>query len=240
MVVTVSFDYSNNKDKYDLLQKVYAFSLQEHGNRALHIRKEAPGDMVRVHRFQTSNNFKLGIWIDTLKELNEPCCFSDVDMLCVGNIDPIWDLDFDIAYTERSIGANVPFNSGVLFVRPTKESIRFLEKWRKIDDSMRIKPEFRAAYAEKYCGQNQASFGFMLEKHPDLCHIIKVPCRTWNVCDEDWKDYPDDAKLIHCKSQLRDAVFSRAPVDYWSPKLQKPLIAWYNAERRMLEECSRK
>lgn len=236
MVVTVSFDYANNPGKYELLQKVFAFTLAEHGNEAMHIRKDPPEDTYRVRRFQTSNNYKLGVWIDTLKEVGKDCCFCDVDMLCLGNIAEIWEQDFDIAYTKRSQGANVPLNAGVMFIRNTPRAIRFLDKWRKIDDKMRIDPRLRGAYAERYCGQNQASFGFMLEKHPDFCKIIQVPCRKWNVCDEDWPDYPDDAKFVHVKSRLRDAVFSRAPIDYWSPKLQKPLIAWYNAERRMIDK----
>lgn len=233
MIVSVSFDYAGSPGKYDLLQKVFCFTLEEHGNEAIHLRKDAPPDMVKARRFQTSNNYKLGVWIDTILDLKTDCCFCDVDMLCNGNISSIWEKDFDIAYTKRSAGANVPLNAGVMFVRNTPSAIKFLSKWRKIDDSMKENPTLRGAYAERYCGQNQASFGFMLEKHSDFCKIIQVPCRTWNVCDEDWQDYPDDAKFIHIKSRLRDAVFSRMPIDMWSIKLQKPLIAWYNAERRM-------
>jgi len=234
-VVTVSFDYASSDGRYKRLLDVFTYSLKAHGHEVISLTPPAPKDSYKVRRFQTSNNFKLSLWIDTLKDAKDDCVFCDCDMLCVGKLDDIWENDFDIGYTKRSKGS-VPVNAGVMFVRYTPRAIKFLEKWRKIDNAMYNDPKFRAVYAKRYCGQNQASFGFMLERHPnDMATLKPFPCKIWNVCDEDWPDVDESSRLIHVKSRLRDSVSTRADAEKEPEYLRKCANLWYTWEKRMLE-----
>ena len=233
-VVTVSFDYASSDGRYKRLLDVFTFSLQAFGHDVVSLTPAAPPDSYKARRFQTSNNYKLSVWIDTLQNLADDCIFCDCDMLCLGPLGDAWREEFDLAYTIRSAGANVPVNAGVVFARYNKKTIRFLEKWRKIDNAMYLDSKFRGLYAQRYCGQNQASFGFMLERHgSDLAKLAPLPCRVWNVCDEDWPAVNEASRLVHVKSRLRDAVCSNAPVDLEPVNLRKCMDLWYTWERRM-------
>ena len=233
-VVTVSFDYASSDGRYKHLLDVFTYSLKYFGHDVVSLTPPPPPDQIRARRFQTSNNYKLSLWIETLKDVQEDCVFCDCDMLCLGKLDDIWREEFDIAYTVRGDSANVPVNAGVIFARYTKDSIKFLEKWRKIDNAMYLDSQFRAKWAAKYCGQNQASFGFLLENHPcDIARLKPVPCKIWNVCDEDWPSIDENARLLHVKSRLREVVSNHFLPENEAPTLSPAMKLWYSWEVRM-------
>ena len=93
-------------------------------------------------RFSDEKNAKIPckphIIIDALKYINdnEYLVWTDADALIYKNIDEIM-LDYDIGVTVRNLkdkDHDMPINAGVVFIRKTKESIQFLEKWRQLSD----------------------------------------------------------------------------------------------------------
>ncbi len=64
---------------------------------------------------------------------------------------------------------------------------------------------FHQIWRDKYAGMNQASLGWMLENTVGIADIISLPCRKWNICQEDWTKIDGESACVHIKSKLRRA-----------------------------------
>jgi hypothetical protein len=150
-----------------------------------------------------ANSMKLRYWSKLLENETENICFIDGDTIVLGDINHVFDNDYDLAYTLRSKGVRIPVNGGVLFVRSNERSKAFFRKWSEINNRMIKDPVFHKKYYPKYAGINQASFGWMLENYTDA-KLISVPCAVYNACDAvDWINPTAETKIIHIKSNLR-------------------------------------
>jgi hypothetical protein len=210
-IVTVQFDNILDEElrDYGLLLKVFQYSVFKHmpdtNFEAIKIsppKKDPPKEY-----FQTKNTVKLGYWVDAIKASNENTAIMDCDMLVLRDMADAFDFDFDIGYTIRT--SKIKLNGGLLFIRPNKKSIRFLETWVKINQAMYDSigtddSELYESYRKKYAGMNQASLGWMLENYEPDIKIKPFPCVEWNVCQEDWATFdPETARCLHIKSKLR-------------------------------------
>jgi hypothetical protein len=151
-----------------------------------------------------ANSMKLRHWAKILESETENICFIDGDTIVLGEVGKVFDFDYDIAYTKRSVGVRIPVNGGVLFVKPNEKSKAFFRKWSEINNRMIKDDKFHKEYYPKYAGINQASFGYMLENYTDI-NMISVPCFIYNACDTvDWVSINHKTKIIHIKSNLRN------------------------------------
>jgi hypothetical protein len=103
--------------------------------------------------------------------------FIDPDVLVVRPIDDVFDMDFDIAFTERDVKGD-EINTGVVFVKPHKKDqlIGFFNELRK-------KSRNYPYNKQTWFGDQKAVNDVLREtgdKYGDL-KIIRIPCDIWNA-----------------------------------------------------------
>ena len=161
---------------------------------------------VESHRFNTQ---KMVTWARVVGEARDGECIAllDADTFIARPLDPIWDQDFDLAYTAKQ--SRFPFNSGVVFVRVNDKTRRFFSEWEAVNRKMLVSGEHHMRWRAKYGGINQAALGQMLETGlAQRMDILPVPCVEWNCEDSAWVNFdPDMTRIVHVKSKLRMAVF---------------------------------
>lgn len=121
-----------------------------------------------------------------------------------------------------------PYNGGVMFVRPNERSIKFMETQLAVNNRMLHDEKFHMPWRAVYCGINQAAFGFMIEKHPDICKLLSLPCSEWNACDATWMHYDDKVRMVHIKSALRWQCVGKNKID---PNLKHVVGMWREYEK---------
>lgn len=222
-IITVSFDYRN--DWYSRLVRAFKNSINLY----------MPDVGLTEYRYdfnETLNNsnrsapyiyntFKLDRWVDILKNTNENLALVDCDMIMTNRIDDVWENDFDIAYTYRRKWSltkkGIPYNGGVIFVRPNERSIRFFERLSTINKMMLDDQVFHRTWSKKYAGINQSAFGYMMERESNFCKMHPLPCPVWNSVDESWGNFNSETKMVHIKSKLRKyclGVLKPVPAKY--------------------------
>jgi hypothetical protein len=157
----------------------------------------------------------------------------DVDTFIVRELDSVWRIPFDLAYTVRTPGAYMyPINAGVVFLRVSDRVRRFVERWRDEDNRMLADRGYHDPFYRKYGGINQASFGKLLDD--DVAQELGVelaplPCAEWNCEDSAWHSFdPTVTRLVHVKSALRMATFAIGP----NTPRTKPLVnMWRGLDR---------
>ena len=211
-IVTVAFDYSG-VDMYARLLRVFEYSVAQHMPNASFevVRIPAPDGVNERQRSHVSNTWKFREWARVMREADpaDEIVFCDCDMLMTGDLSDAFDFDFDVAYTRRL--AKFPMNGGVVFARPTEAALAFFELWREWNDRFYRDPAEHRPWKVKYGGMNQAAFGKVVNDVEYDATVIALPCEVYNATDSDWGSVTDNTRMIHCKSNLRRAIFSRLP-----------------------------
>ena len=208
-IITVQFNYRNTM--FERLLTAFRNSINLHMPETGLTEYIYDFDKTRTNLDRCSsvitNTFKLDKWVEILENETENICLTDCDMLMVNPIDDVWNYDFDVAYTARrrykETGQGIPYNGGVVFIRPNERSINFFKRWAEINREMVYDPAFHAEWRKKYAGMNQSAFGYIIEKEKDICDFKELPCPIWNSVDESWTELNNDTKMVHIKSKLR-------------------------------------
>lgn len=178
------------------------------------------------------NHTKLEIWADFMQMASDNVIFSDLDMLALRDPVEIWDNNFDICYTERTIkntGRIIPLNGGIIFAKPTTAAREFFKLWAEVDRMMYYDPKLHDQYYRKYAGMNQASLGYLIE-NPDLysAKLLAVKTRKYNAVDCDWQHINNETVFVHIKSLLRQNIITRRNQSgIYKTAMQK----WYEVEK---------
>jgi len=236
-VETFAFNYPSQLKRLDYhrLIEVFEYSLHHHVPDA-DIRAriiEPPDHRGAVKIPFLSNTYKLAFWVAAVEEAyldGENLILSDSDMLCTGNPEPVFEREFDIAYTVRDDHTNIPLNGGVVYVKPTEAARRFMQEWLKIDERMYEDWNFHQPWRIKYAGQNQASFGYLLENPVEGVTLLELPTRIYNAVNTDWHRIGSDTVFIHIKSQLRKAVLRGEPP---TGTMRPAMLKWYEERDRV-------
>ena len=168
---------------------------------------------------------KFEYWNELVQTETEALALMDCDMLVLRPLEPIFDdPDFDIAYTVRP--GPIPFNSGVVYVRPNERSRAFFSYWGRMARWVVSQGSHGLKLLEKYAGVQQYAFSLALEEvkrqhdpeglhYPtgperwDLsgCKMKAVQCAEWNSTGVTWKEFSPGTRVIHVKALLRDHIF---------------------------------
>jgi alpha-N-acetylglucosamine transferase len=155
-----------------------------------------------------ANSIKLNYWSNAIRYEDGNICLIDGDTVVLKDVEHVFEQDFDIAYTRRSID-RPPINGGVLFVKASEKVWDFFDKWVLTNNEMLTNPVLHRIWYRKYNGINQASFGYMLERYKSDLKIIEVPGVKYNACDKgDWIGINDQTHILHVKSDLRVACIN--------------------------------
>jgi hypothetical protein len=237
-IVTVQFNYSWFMD-FALLRDVYKESCLIHmpNVKFEDIRIEPPDRVPGKPWNFGYNTVKLRIWRDVLREATEPIIFSDCDMMALRSAEHAFDIDFDVAITNRTITHRIPMNGGIVMARPTKAAIEFFNLWYSINKEMLKDNKLHQKWRQKYAGMNQSAYGclyndyYLQNKLKLKLHEYKT--REWNAVDCDWQHVDNKTVFVHYKSGLRRLVLMSQPVQHRYAIVMK---AWYDMRNRVMEK----
>jgi len=201
-------------DQYGRLARVLEYTAGVH----------CPGWTIRVERLKAppaftsalgvnshvTNSQKLEWWRSVVvdAEDGDRVLLIDADMMITRPLEDVWARPFDLAYTIREEG-RLPLNGGVVFVRVSPASRRFVDRWFAMNQRFLANANDHRAWRTKYAGINQASFGYMLERERDpALNLARLTCHEWNAENTTWARFdPNVTRIVHLKSGLRRALF---------------------------------
>jgi len=238
-IVTVQFNYPNRPD-YKKLLDVFRYSVKKHMPKVKFVEFKIPPP-VNHHKDQplnfNYNDVKLKIWVDYLKKAKDNVIFADCDMMSLQSAKHAFNVDFDIAYTARTVLVRIPMNGGIMMVRPTKKSIKFFDEMYKINNRMLNDITFHHKYRVKWAGMNQSAFGYMYTEKKGIAKLHKYITREWNAVDCDWGHINGKTVFVHYKSKLRKLVLgNKKPFGNY----KKPIELWNNMKHEMDRERRKK
>jgi hypothetical protein len=199
--VLVHFDHPDIEDKvYARLAEGCIKSIRESHKKAEIAEITMPVEKDHPEWMRWANNVKLKIWLDNLKG---DTVFLDADTIVLSDVSKAF-LN-DLTYTKRyNADSNIPFNSGVVFVRESGRGI--LQSWLEWDEALNADRKLWHKWQKVAFGYNQASFAALLSDGKFQERISHVPSYIYNSCDpSDWNFKFDLAKIVHVKSRLREA-----------------------------------
>jgi len=181
--------------------------------------------------FLTNNDLKMEYWAQYIEEAPEGAhvVLMDCDTLVLRPLDAVFESQFDIAYTVRD--GKVPFNSGVVFIKVSDKTRKFMRQWADANHAMIKKGSTVLHLVAEFAGINQRTMRDMLDRYSrngtDF-RIKAVPCAIWNCEQENYKNFdPDKTAVLHVKSWLREMLMGA------------PQTLGSDAERALLPICRR-
>lgn len=184
------------------------------------------------NRSHVWNTQKLAWWRDRVFEAQDGArlLLIDGDTAILRSLDPVWSLDFDIAYTVRERG--LPLNGGVVFLRVSDRTREFVRSWWEHNVRFLGDAALHQPWARKYAGINQSALGCVLETVAHGCHLVQLGCREWNACSPELYS-PGVTRILHIKSRLRRATFGTEPA---APNMADPIRLWHGLEASARKE----
>jgi hypothetical protein len=186
------------------------------------------------------NSHKLRDWL----EVTESCAdgdrllLIDADTMVLRSLDPVWDSEFDVAYTIKRDVTRLPINAGVVFLRVNARSRAFMRAW--LDWNMRLlgSAALHTKYWAKYAGMNQAALGALLEDGggPRMAKLHELHCSEWNCESATWKtfDPANPPRIAHVKGNLRKGLMApeKYPNAFSGAGRQQIADIWHAYERK--------
>ncbi len=150
----------------------------------------------------SANLLKLTQWWPLAQEAERPFVLMDADTLVVNDLGPVWQHDFDIAYSVRP--HRCPIIGGVIFCRPTDATKHFLTQWLAEATRIALRPDAPQIMSE-YGGLLQSGLNQLRDL--DYLSIHELQAAEWNCCDQVWHEFDKNTtKVIHMKGRLRREV----------------------------------
>lgn len=199
---TVFFDGTGQtRTDFKRLRDVFIASCRHHMPHARLVVHNIAACQIQGRSYgMSSNTHKLAKWVEITESAKEDVVLCDCDLMFNDTIDDVFELDFDLAYTRRN--GPLPFNSGVVFLRPTEHAKAGMRKWLSVNNEMFRNAPFHNRYRDKYAGMNQAAWGYLLESGELPGKVISVDPK-YNACGDDNRG--DDVRIIHIKDDVRSA-----------------------------------
>ncbi|MCF7866685.1 hypothetical protein K9L67_00950 [Candidatus Woesearchaeota archaeon] len=148
------------------------------------------------------------MWFTAIKLIpKENLCFLDVDTLVLKDISGVFKKDFDVGFTYKN--EHYPLNTGVLFIKRNRKTIKFFNEWKnQTFNIIKNKELFDIANSKEwpYGGSDQMSFYKLIDYKKDLktyelkmnkIKLCAFECSEYNVTKS--KKINEKQKIIHYK-----------------------------------------
>ena len=161
-----------------------------------------------------SQNQKL--WVEALRHTShETVCIMDCDTIV---LKPIDDINFtaDITFTIRD--GVWPINSGVVVVKKSERTIKFMEEWERESTKITNDEELlriATTKAEPYGGGSQMALHQMIKykkgknNYRHICKLQAMPCDVLNHCED--KPLTANTRIVHYKGHLQSVLLRAHP-----------------------------
>lgn len=209
---TVLFDVPRRKGFYRRMAKVLAFTAELHSPSTPLIVHEVNSGDEDIH---ATGKFRKACYIDNGRKTKHHCDIVqeapdgeligllDADMMVLGDLSEVEQLDFDLAYTVRPDGSRYAFNSGTVFVRTSERMRDFYKLWYEKALQFLSCEKLHAEWRPLYGGINQCALAWMLDNHAEGLKTQKLPCEIWNCENESWQYFSEETKVVHLVGDLR-------------------------------------
>ena len=156
------------------------------------------------------------LWVEALRHTShETVCIMDCDTIV---LKPIDDIDFtaDITFTIRD--GVWPINSGVVVVKKSQRTIKFMEEWERESTKITNDEELlriATTKAEPYGGGSQMAFHQMIKykkgknNYRHICKLQAMPCDVLNHCED--KPLTANTRIVHYKGHLQSVLLRAHP-----------------------------
>ena len=231
-IVTAYFDYPGRNTYARCLRAFKASIAESNPNAELEIIElEPPAPIDGVFQGWINNYIKLQAYSKI--PIDQPTVFVDTDTVFLRDVAELFDLEFDIAIGQRPHwgGKCVRYNGGVVLFNPTEAARRFMVRWSAIDRKMLYDQELHMKWHAKYNGQNQSSFGCMMELHSGKVRIHRYPTGLLNACEQDWPRISENVPyILHVRKRLLTAAQSHHPLSSMRKPLRDAAKIWRHFE----------
>ncbi len=233
-IVTAVFDYPE-RDTYARCLRAFKASIARNNPEAelLVIDLEPPATVDGAYQGWVNNHIKLRAY--SRVTIDQPTVFVDVDTIFLRDVSELFTDQFDVAIGQRPnwSGKRVRYNGGVVLFRPTEAATTFMAQWIRIDTRMLRDQSFHMVWKRKYNGQNQASFGYVVETELGETRLERYPTGVLNACEQDWPRVQKEVPyILHVRKRLLGLAQSRQPIKRIRPSLQAAVKIW-----RYYETC---
>ena len=233
-IVTAYFDYPGRNTYARCLRAFKASIVMSNPDAELQILELEPPEPVEgAYQGWVNNHIKLHAYSQI--PIDQPTVFVDIDTIFLRDVSELFDKTFDVAIGQRPHwgGRRVRYNGGVVLFKPTQAARRFMAWWSAIDGNMLENQDLHMKWHVKYNGQNQASFGCMMELHSKKTRIHRYPTAVLNACEQDWPRISENVPyILHVRKRLLKAAQSPRPLSTIRKPLQAATKIW-----RYFETC---
>ena len=233
-IVTVVFDYPGS-DTYARCLQAFRASVAANNPKAelLVLTLDPPEPIPGVFQGWINNHVKLKAY--SRIPIDQPTVFVDADTIFLRDVAELFNSTFDVAIGCRPAGGRrrVKYNGGVVLFCPTEEARRFMKHWISIDGDMLRDHTYHMIWHRIYNGQNQSSFGCMIEMHLDKTRLQEYPTSVVNACEQDWSRIGKNVPyILHVRKRLLQFAHNRLSI-WTTPKHLQPAVRiWRDYEHR--------
>ncbi len=233
-IVTAVFDYPRF-DTYTRCLQAFKASIAATNPNAelLVIDLEPPTPIPGVFQGWINNHVKLKAY--SRIPIDQPTVFVDADTVFLRDVSELFNSTFDVAIGRRPAGGRrrVKYNGGVVLFCPTEAARAFMARWVSIDRKMLQDHDFHMKWHRKYNGQNQSSFGCMIELHSAKVRIQEYPTGVLNACEQDWSRVGREVPyILHVRKRLLQMAHNRLSIWTIPKHLQPAVRIWRDYEHR--------
>ncbi len=233
-IVTAVFDYPG-RDTYARCLRAFKASIARNNPEAelLVIDLEPPAPVAGAHQGWVNNHIKLLAY--SRITIDQPTVFVDADTIFLRDVSELFTDEFDLAIGQRPNWGDrrVRYNGGVILFRPTQAATTFMARWIRVDTEMLHDQIFHMKWHRRYNGQNQSSFGCMIETKLKDARLKRYPTGVLNACEQDWPRVRKNRPyILHVRKRLLGLAQSREPIEDIRTSLQDAAEIW-----RYYETC---
>ncbi len=163
-------------------------------------------------------------WLDYVKEARQHTIFLDSDILINGELNPVFDHDFDVALTYRAGDKKWPINAGINFAhgRRIVGAARFHERWlrrfRDYHHGSGVWGGDQDALREMFRAVDFVRDDIFCQELNGI-RVLFLPCATYNFSTSyarEMDGYYPGAKVLHFKGKRKPHLFP-----YWRANIKR-------------------
>ncbi len=170
--------------------------------------KDAP------HRFEP----KMQSWTEAVLKATGPLILLDADVIVRRDPSIIFDSahTWDVAHAPRP--GDFPFNTGVIFVRPSHAANAFFEYWLARTRFWGSSKATVKLSKELHGGTDQCSFAETLARYPS--RIKELPYERWNLC-QNYELFNRHTAILHLKGRTSREILTGRNLNKYPDVLKK-------------------
>lgn len=172
------------------------------------------------HRFEP----KMVAWTQAVHRATGPLLLIDADVIVRRDPSIVFESTdaWDIAHAPRP--GDFPYNTGVVFVRPTTAARAFFDYWLERTRFWGASKASVMLSKKLHGGVDQCSFAEAVARHHG--RVKELPYDKWNLCQEFELFNPRNTAILHLKGHVSRDLLSGRNVEKYDMHLRKEVARY--------------